>query len=469
MYAYSSTDFRSIRDLPRPAAPLPPEKPQGLLRLLATLNRNPLEAWPQSHYEERIVVGRTPIGRFAIVSDPAAIRSVLVENPDRYEKDDLQKLLLKPALGNGLLTSGGQEWRSQRRCFAPTFTHRNVLAYADAMMLEAGALVERWQRHNDGNVLDVAEEMAITMLDILARTLFSGGIGRSAKDFRNAATRYFETQGRIDPLDLIGAPKWLPRIGQIMSRPSLNFFPDVVNAMLTERSLRQKNDPSAHGDDFVQTLISARDSETGEGLTDKEIAANIITFIGAGFETPANSLSWTLYLLSLDNNWRHAVEEEVDVLLKNKGWQNEIEQLVCTRALIEEAMRLYPPVAILSRKALFEHNLCGRKIAAGTTVIIAPWIVHRHQSLWDNADRFDPYRFIGERRARIPRFAYIPFGAGPRVCIGAAFAMQQMTITLAKIIHSFRLDLHPLHQVLPVHRVTLRPEGGMKMILRKRH
>lgn len=468
MFAYSSADFSDVRELPRPAAPPPPEKPQGLLRLLATLNRNPLEAWPRNHYENRIVVGRTPLGRFAIVNDPSAIRSVLVENPDRYEKDELQKLLLKPALGEGLLTSGGQEWRAQRRCFAPIFTHRKVLSFADAMTFESRALVERWQRFADGKTIDVAEEMARAMLDILARTLFSDGLGRDPGEFRKAATRYFETQGRIDPLDLLGAPSWLPRIGRILSRPALKFFPHVVEAILAERKLRNRDDPEFQADDFLQTLIGASDGETGEGLSDETIAANIITFIGAGFETPANALSWTLYLLSLDNAWRTAVEEEVDGLLKNTGWQSQIDQLVKTRALIEEAMRLYPPVAILSRKALFNHSLCGQQIAAGTTVIIAPWIVHRHQSLWDNPDHFDPLRFMHERRALIPRFAYIPFGAGPRVCIGAAFAMQQMTITLATIIRSFRLDLHPSHKVLPVHRVTLRPEGGMKMILKRR-
>jgi cytochrome P450 len=307
------------------------------------------------------------------------------------------------------------------------------------------------------------------MRNTLARTLFSGGLGRDPTEFRRAATHYFETQGRIDPLDLIGAPAWLPRIGQLRSRSALKFFPRVVKAILSERKRLITEDPNANTEDFVHTLINARDAESGKALSDAEIAANIITFIGAGFETPANALSWALYLLSIDDEWRDAVESESDRLLSDDpSHAVKIDEFVVTRALLEEAMRLYPPVAILSRKAIRNHSLGGHKIPTGTTVIIAPWVLHRHRMLWKAPDRFDPSHFMPEHRGRINRYAYLPFGAGPRVCIGAAFAMQQMTITLATITRSFRLDLAPGHRVLPVHRVTLRPEGGMRMKLSRR-
>jgi cytochrome P450 len=404
-----------------------------------------------------------------MVSDPEAVRSVLVDNPDCYRKDDLQNLLLKPALGNGLLTSTGHQWRVQRRCLAPAFAPRKIASYVGAMKSEATALVSRWQHLKDGHTFDVADEMAHTMLNTLARTLFSGGLGRDPTEFRRAATHYFETQGRIDPLDLIGAPAWLPRIGQLRSRSALKFFPRVVKAILSERKRLITEDPNANTEDFVHTLINARDAESGKALSDAEIAANIITFIGAGFETPANALSWALYLLSIDDEWRDAVESESDRLLSDDpSHAVKIDEFVVTRALLEEAMRLYPPVAILSRKAIRNHSLGGHKIPTGTTVIIAPWVLHRHRMLWKAPDRFDPSHFMPEHRGRINRYAYLPFGAGPRVCIGAAFAMQQMTITLATITRSFRLDLAPGHRVLPVHRVTLRPEGGMRMKLSRR-
>lgn len=469
MAIYTAEADIKMPERPRPAAPVPPDQPQGLFRLLLTLNRNPLEAWPRYHYEQRIVQGHTPLGRFAMVSDPNAIRSVLVDDTDNYCKDDLQKLLLKPALGNGLLTSAGEEWRVQRRCFAPAFAPRKITSYIAAMATEAAAVVDRWNHFEAGRTIDVAEEMARAMLDILARTLFSGGLGRDQSEFRSAATHYFETQGRINPLDLLGAPSWVPRIGALLSRRALKFFPLVVQAILSDRRRLIAENPNAAGEDFVTTLINSRDTESGRALSDAEIASNVITFIGAGFETPANALSWALYLLSIDETWRKQVEDEADRLLPGGTWHDaRIDDFVVTRALLEEAMRLYPPVAILSRKAVRDHTLRGHMIHTGTTVIIAPWVLHRHRALWEDPDSFDPSRFMPENRGRINRFAYIPFGAGPRVCIGAAFAMQQMTITLATIARSFRLDLAPNHRVLPVHRVTLRPEGGMLMTVRRR-
>lgn len=454
---------------PRPPAPVARERPQRLLGLLQTLNRNPLESWTRQHYEEAIVSGETPLGRFAMVSDPAAIRSVLVDDVDSYRKDDLQKRLLKPALGNGLLTSGGHEWRVQRRNFAPAFAPSKVDSYLPAMWAEAEVLATRWKDLRKGRPLDVAEEMARTMLDMLARTLFSGGLGRKSCEFRRAATRYFETQGRVDPLDLVGAPDWIPRIGRLLSRPALDFFPRVVQAILSERKRLVAEDPKANPDDFVKALITARDPETGTALTAAEMAANVTTFIGAGFETPANALTWALYLLSIDENWREQVEAEADRLLPDDQWhRGKVDGFVVTRALLEEAMRLYPPVAILSRKAIRDHMLLGHRVRAGTTIIIAPWVVHRHRLLWEAPDHFDPLRFMPEERARISRFSYLPFGAGPRVCIGGTFAMQQMIVTLATIARWFRLDLVPGHRVLPVHRITLRPEGGMIMTLKRR-
>lgn len=450
--------------LVRPAAPFPPSRPQGLFKLLWTLNTNPLAAWPAHHYEEPIVAGQTPLGRFAMVSDPDAIRKILVEDERNYRKDDLQNLLLKPALGNGLLTSSGSSWRCQRRAFAPAFSLRAVASYAPAMWMEAEALSLRFARFED-RIVDISEHLAHAMLDTLARTLFSSGIGREPEEFRRAATFYFETQGRIDPLDLLGAPAWMPRIGRMLSRSALQFFPKVVAAILADRRGRPRCDGA---EDFLDHLLAARDDETGSQLSEDDIAANIITFIGAGFETPANALSWTLYLLSLDDGWRCKVEREVDSLLSKGPEGVRFDEFVATRALLEESMRLYPPVAILSRQALNDHILAGREIAKNTTVIVSPWVLHRHRRLWDQPECFDPARFMPKYRDAIPRYTFLPFGAGPRVCIGAAYAMQQMTATLARLIHRLRFDLAPGHIVRPVHRITLRPEGGMRMRVSRR-
>ena len=460
-------EYRNGRS--RPPAPYPRQTPHGILGILRALRNNPILTWTREHYEKPIVLATSMLGRSAVVCEPAAVRRILIDNVDNYRKDELQKRLLAPALGNGLLTSGGEQWRAQRRRFAPIFTPRMVSSFEPAMVEQAQRLVARWRPLYEGTRICVAEEMGRTMLGVLEQTLFSDGVGREPGEFMRAATHYFDTQGRVDPLDVLGLPDWIPRLGKIRARPALEFFPKAVDAVIAARRDLLANDPSAAPRDVVTALLEAQDDETGQRMSDAELAANVITFIGAGHETPANALSWSLFLLSFDPAWRAEVEREVDREMPDGQFvPGSLDRFVYTKALIEEAMRLYPPVAIITREAVRGDVLAGQRIEPGTIVVIAPWVIHRHRMLWDDADHFDPSRFLPEVRDGIDRFAYLPFGAGPRVCIGASFAMQEMTITLATIARHFRLDLAPGHKVEPVHRVTLRPEGGMKMILRRR-
>jgi cytochrome P450 len=216
-------------------------------------------------------------------------------------------------------------------------------------------------------------------------------------------------------------------------------------------------------------LIEARDPQTGEGLSEIEIRANVVTFIGAGHETTANALTWSLFLLSQHPAWREEVEAEVDAVLGERPFEAEmVERLPRVRATLDEAMRLYPPAPSLSREALAADMLAGEKIHPGTLVVISPYVVHRHKLLWRDPNHFDPTRFMPGERETIDRFAYLPFGAGARSCIGMPFALQEAAIFLAAILRSYRLDLAPGHKVAPIQRVTLRPKGGMPMVLRRR-
>ena len=216
--------------------------------------------------------------------------------------------------------------------------------------------------------------------------------------------------------------------------------------------------------DLLTRLLDARDPQTGEALGEADIRANILTFIGAGHETTANALTWSLYLLSGDPAWRAEVEAEVD------GWDEDgdVASLARVRATLDEAMRLYPPAPSLSREAIGPDQLGEQYVPAGAIVIVAPWVLHRHRKLWDAPEVFDPGRFMPGRRESIDRFAYLPFGAGPRICIGMGFALQEATLMLATILRQWRLDLAPGHVVEPVQRVTLKPKGGLPMILRRR-
>lgn len=219
----------------RPPAPVPEEREFGRLELLLRLRRNPLTIWRTRHFREPIVAGEGLFGYGVVISDPDAIRHVLVENAANYRKDDLQRAILAPGLGEGLLTAEGEAWKRARRTLAPLFTPRSVAALAERMTGPAEQTVERIAQRRHGRVVDIAADMTRVTYDILAATMFSNAIAGGAEAFGKALTRYFETQGRIDPLDVLGAPSWLPRIGRWMARPAISFFEAQVKAIIAER------------------------------------------------------------------------------------------------------------------------------------------------------------------------------------------------------------------------------------------
>ncbi len=451
----------------RPPAPVPRRTPPDMFDFLAALRANPLTTWTEDHFEHLILAGEGALGRITIVHDPAAIRHVLVDNAANYRKDDLQRRVLAPGLGNGLLTAEGEAWRLQRRTLAPLFAPRHVAGFVPAMIAAAERLLRRWRRR-DGRTLDVALEMTRVTLDVLERTIFTAGLKRDPDALGRAITRYFEALGPLDPLDLFGMPEWLPRIGRWRARPALRFFEEVVGELIdTRRALLARGGPSPH--DLLTLLLQAADPETGRGLSDIKVRANIVTFIGAGHETTANALTWSLYLLSQAPAARARLEAEVDAVMPDGVLAPEaLSRLVFTKAVVEEATRLYPPVPYMSRAALGEDRIGKLKIPRGSMVTIAPWVLHRHRRLWDEPDAFVPERFLPERRDALDRFAYLPFGAGPRVCIGASFSLQEAVVVLASVVRAARFTLVAAHEVMPVHRVTLRPGGGLPMTLRLR-
>jgi cytochrome P450 len=414
-----------------------------------------------------VLVGKTFFGVRAVVSDPAAVRRVFLDNVANYRKDAVQLRVLRPGLGSGLLTVEGEAWKAQRRALAPLFSPRQVAAFAPAMHRVAQAAAEALVARRDGSVIEAQEEMGIAALKVLEQTLFSNGLAREASQFQKAMSRYFETIGRIDPLDVLGAPDFLPRIGRIRGKESLAFFASTVDDIISARRALIASGASAP-EDLLTLLLRAADPETGRGLSEEDVRANIVTFIGAGHETTANALTWTLYLLSQAPDWRAKVEAEIDAHFDADDETDPSGHLPVTKAVFEEAMRLFPPAANLVREAIGEDWLAGFRIPAGAIVSISPYVLQRHKTLWRNPDDFDPSRFLPGEREKIDRYAYIPFGAGPRVCIGQAFAMQEGLIVLAHVLKRVRLDLFPGHPVALQQRITLRPQHGMRMIVRRR-
>ena len=449
-----------------PPAPRPRSEPLGPIALFHVLKTNPLEAWTLTHFERPVVLGGLSIARVTVVSDPAAIRHVMLENAANYQKDWLQRRILSAGLADGLLSVEGKQWKTQRHALAPLFSRKAVLAFSNAMVGSAQNLVERLKQR-EGQVVDIAVEATRTTLDVLERTIFSNGFGRGAEDIRIAMKAYFDTIGRIEPLDVLGVPSIVPRLNRRRLRPMLQLFEEAIDTIISRRRRQIAEAKADVPRDILTFLLEARNPTTGEALTEAEIRANILTFIAAGQETTANCITWSLFLLSQSPEWRRRIQAEVDREF-GEGSDGAVERLVETRATVEEANRLYPPLAAISRAALGPDQLGGQPIRRGTMVVIAPYVLHRHRALWTNPDAFDPSRFLNGARAKIDRYAYLPFGAGPRTCIGAAFALQEAVIVVAIIMHNFNLELAPGHSVWPVQKVTLRPKGGLPMIVKCR-
>lgn len=450
----------------QPPAPAPQPKPLGFFQLMSTLKRNPLECWAQEHFEKPIVAGGLPFKHVLLVHEPSAIRRVLLDNAANYRKDSIQRRVLSAGLGDGLLSAENERWRTQRRTVAPVFARKTIMGFAPAMMDAAAALTARW-RAKDGLTVDVAAEMARVTLDVLERTIFSDGFGADAEEIRKAMNVYFNTIGRIDPLDLIGLPPSVPRISQLRVRSTLRFFEAAVDEIIASRRRRSAGRGEDGADDILTQLLGALDPDTGERLSEAEVRSNILTFIAAGHETTANTISWALFLLSQSPQWRARVEAEA---ARELGGPIEglADRLVETRAVIDEAIRLYPPIAAISRVADGPDQLAGERVKRGTMIVIATYVLHRHQRYWRDPNAFDPSRFLGAAREDVDRYVYMPFGAGLRTCIGSAFALQEATLVLATIMKSFSLQLAPGSNVWPLLRVTLRPAGGLAMRLQSK-
>ena len=350
------------------------------------------------------------------------------------------------------------------RTVAPLFQPQAVVSYLAPMAASVDEMLARWAGFaKSGAVVDVAREMTALTYDIISRTVFSHEIETSPDVMGEAITTYFDALGRIDLWDVLPLPRWLPRPAFIRARPAQEIFRSEVRRLLDRRRARMAAGEAVPGD-LVTRLIGARDPESGEPLSDAVIHDNLVTFIGAGHETTANALSWTLFLLSEfpDADARLAAEVR-QVAGEGMPDADALARLTDTRMILEESMRLYSPVPFMSRQAIGPDRLGDAQVVRGTRIIIAPWVLHRHRRLWPDPDLFVPERFSPERRGTIPRFAYLPFGAGARICVGATFALQEALLALAMIARRFRVTLAQGSDVKPFARMTLRPWNGLPM------
>lgn len=454
-----------IMDMPAARAPLvpprPPLAPDDLTALgrLALIRSNAIASWGPRAYEEEIVKGRF-FGRSSfILNTPDAIRHILVENYENYTRTPAAFRVLRPILGEGLLLAEGKAWKNQRRTLAPAFAPRAIPLLVPHMLAATDDAIDAL-RAQTGVPVDLREAMQRLALDIAGRTMFSFEIEKHGAALRGFVNEYGDRLAQPRFFDLLLPPGWpSPQdISRALFRRRWTRFMQTLIAERRAMASKMANTADA-GEaaprDLFDLMVAARDPETGEAFTDEQLGDQVSTMILAGHETTATALFWSLYLLSLDP----ATQEELAAEAKSAmaGGTLDATRLTFTRAVLDETMRLYPPAFLIVRAAAGPDSVPGADIAKKDVVLISPWLLHRHEKLWDQPNAFRPSRFLPGNPPP-DRFAYLPFGVGPRVCIGAQFALTEATLALAKLIGTFKVELLDRAPVTPVGVVTTQPD-----------
>ena len=425
-------------------------RPLGILGSAMTARRNVLELIPELAVRQPMVSGTLGI-RWHMVMDPDALRRVLKDRVEDYPKSTVTRLILEPAIGDSLFIAEGAQWRWQRLAAAPAFAARHVEALGPVMTAAAAASAARIAAASQP--FDAFAEMVAATFDVISDVTFSGDEGFDRDAVHHAIERYIASTARVSLLDVMGAAPWVPRPGRLFAGGALRRTKKLADRAIAERARRGPRLPP----DLLDLLRAGVDPETGRRMNPSELRDNLLTFIVAGHETTALTLAWALYLCAFDPDVQARAAEEVSGL--DLVTAADLPRLPYVQQIVQESLRLYPPAAFLSRTARVADTLGGREVRPGDTVMLPIYALHRHRLLWDDPDAFDPDRFApGVER---DRFAFLPFGGGPRICIGANFALQEAAIILATLLARFRFDLVPGLAPVPRMILTLRPHGGV--------
>lgn len=430
--------------------------PMLMLRMIS----NPVASWGEDFYHEPIVVYRWLGLETAFVMDPALIQTVLLDDADSYSKQPVNDDVFGEAIGGGLLNAEGEAWRWQRRLAAPLFRTEDVLAYVPAFAAACAPMLKRWSEAGPSASQTIDKDMTRATLQVLQDTVLGAGLGEEDRRLIEEAGATFLAYSIWKVvLTALRLPPWVPHPGaRTMVRTGRQL------REVAERVLAKARASEAQGDELLQRLVTARDPATGGAMSDRLIVDNVVTFLIAGHETTSQALTWSLYLLALFPEWQARVREEVlSVIGEGAIGREEIGRLSLLDAVFQEAMRLYPPVPVLMRRTLAPVTLGGAALGKGATIIIPIYVVHRHKLLWQDPLAFEPARFTAEERAARHRCAYMPFGAGPRTCIGGTFAMLEGKAILATLLAHARFALPDGEQPTPFARITLRPKEGLKL------
>ncbi len=444
------------------AKPAVPPGPRGVVFLWRLL-RAP-DGWLDFLADCQRQYGNVVYFRFlgvpaCLINDPAGIEQVLVTEYQNFTKS-MDYRALSRVLGQGLLTSEGEFWKRQRRLVQPAFFRDRILSYGSLMTAYAARLLETWQ---DGEVRDIHRDMMRVTLEIAARSLFNVDIEGDTGTIAKALTVVLDDMPKLAGFAFL--PEWVPVPGLGAFRRALADLDKIVYGIVRERRSNGQ-----HPGDLLDMLLDARD-ENGGGMSDLQLRDEVMTLLLAGHETTANTLAWTLYLLAQNPEQQSRLEAELrEVLGGRVADAAGLHRLPYTQMVLMESQRLYPPAWAIGRKAIHDFDVAGYRIPAGTNVIVSQWVMHRDAHFYPDPERFDPERWRAEVAGRrsLPKFAYLPFGAGPRVCVGASLALTESALVLATLMQHYRFSLASAEPVKAFPSVTLRPRNGLRLRVEKR-
>lgn len=422
--------------------------------------KNPLEGFGPLAYAQPIVSLKTFGYRTHVISDPEGMNKILGSESAKFRKAPIDGRILGPATKEGLLSVHDEQWKTQRRAVAPIFRKRHM---ADLAPQITEVLHAFKAKVGEGGNVDISAAMADLTFDVLSKTLLGDPQGMDGKRLKYATRKVVTSAGTLRPDDLLPLPRWMPRPMPPSGVLALRSLKAAADKLLDDRANLDDSE------NLVGLLISATDPHTGRALTRRERRDNLIGFFIAGHETTALTLTWALYLVGMHGPTAARIREEVlSVCGEDNVSYDDMDKLTFTRAVIDETMRLYPPAPILNRECVQPLELYGREIAPNDILILNNYIMHRAERLWENPLAFDPDRFIRDPKLRSKGSAFMPFGAGPRICVGMAFALMEAVLALATLVRDYDIDMPHDLCPRPIMTVTLRPEGGVPAILRRR-
>jgi cytochrome P450 len=445
--------------------PLPPGPKGYLLTQVAAFQNHPIETFGKfwQEYGDLVRLPIMPGYTIYLAVQPDAIEQILARKDDRYPKPKLLLNAMKLLQGQGLFSSEGESWYRHRRLMQPAFQQSQMVNLQAKIQEQVRSLIQDWQLKPDSTVIDIAAEMTRLTLKIISSALFSVDLSDTSNTLGQAIRTGFEyVYFRMSTP--IALPPSFPTSRNRQFRRAKRMIDQTIQEMIQTR-----REGSSESIDLLSMLLAAQDEETGMGMSDQQVQDEVMTLLNAGFETTATTLSWFWYLIGSHPEVMQQVTAEVESVLQGQYLSFEkMGQLQYTRRAFDESLRVYPPGLGMMRTSIADDELQGYRLPKGTQIILGTYFTQRHRAFWRNPDRFDPDHFLPEQVADRPKYAYVPFGAGPHVCIGKNLALMESMMIITAIVQHFQVELIEGQTMVVDPRFTLRPRDGVKIRLRKR-